>query len=443
MEKGIDCGFPCNACPPACAINDIQDGDETGVDCDEDPNTPCPSCFTGPTCNDGIQNGTETGVDCGDLETGGLACGPCPDPTCNDGIQNIHIELTDVVEAGYLVVVETGVDCDDSPLTSCPDCPIPTCFDGIQNGTEEGIDCGGGCGNACDPTPSCSNGFQDGNETGIDCDDDPATNCPPCPICGDEIKNGPELEPDCVDYPIPEYPCIQCPSCYDNDLTAELYELDVDCGGDCDDCPQFLRVESIGIGTGGAPAFQDQYSYNLQLAEFGNTDTLELDHNLYPGLSIEKVSGLYNYIEVIAHQGFETDNGLYIRRVELQLPYPEELGIDNPRPFLLSSYSVPLPGTCGPTGIPGNVLDLPVIFYSEFLVGGNTNFNRCFFLVDLDTDFTTLVYNYLNGTPQAGEYLTKGSVDGGELYYITPPPDNTAIEGSFENLEFEFQYSFF
>ncbi|MDH7444114.1 GEVED domain-containing protein [Aquimarina sp. 2201CG14-23] len=53
-----------------------------------------------PTCNDGIQNGNETGVDCD-----GPDCNPCTvDPTCNDGIQNGN---------------ETGVDCGGPDCTPC------------------------------------------------------------------------------------------------------------------------------------------------------------------------------------------------------------------------------------------------------------------------------------------------------------------------------------
>jgi hypothetical protein len=81
----------------------------------------CVGGVTAPTCNDNIQNGNETGVDCG-----GPDCPACP--TCTDGVQNGN---------------ETGVDCGG------PDCPAcPTCTDGVQNGNESGVDCGGP---DCDP----------------------------------------------------------------------------------------------------------------------------------------------------------------------------------------------------------------------------------------------------------------------------------------------------
>ncbi len=58
---------------PTCSDN-IQNGDETGIDCG---GSNCPPCNT-PTCSDNIQNGDETGVDCG-----GSNCPPCNTGTCD------------------------------------------------------------------------------------------------------------------------------------------------------------------------------------------------------------------------------------------------------------------------------------------------------------------------------------------------------------------------
>lgn len=52
---------------PTCFDN-VQNGDETGVDCGGS----CEPCEVAATCDDGIQNGDEEGVDCG-----GSSCGPC------------------------------------------------------------------------------------------------------------------------------------------------------------------------------------------------------------------------------------------------------------------------------------------------------------------------------------------------------------------------------
>jgi len=55
------------ACVAAQCYNDIQDGDETGIDCGGANCNPCP------TCTDGIRNGDEVGPDCG-----GSNCPGCP-----------------------------------------------------------------------------------------------------------------------------------------------------------------------------------------------------------------------------------------------------------------------------------------------------------------------------------------------------------------------------
>ena len=65
----------------------------------------------------------------------------------------------------------------------------PTCGDGIMNGSETGVDCGGGC----NPCSSCNDGVKNGNETGVDCGGD----CAPCSTCDDGVKNGDETGIDC------------------------------------------------------------------------------------------------------------------------------------------------------------------------------------------------------------------------------------------------------
>ena len=132
LALGGDFGFSestefCVSSAIATCDDEIQNGDETGVDCG---GSNCPAC---PTCDDEIQNGDETGVDCG-----GSNCPACP--TCDDEIQNGD---------------ETGVDCGGS---NCPACP--TCDDEIQNGDETGVDCGG----SCDP---CDDGTCQGTEVNL------------------------------------------------------------------------------------------------------------------------------------------------------------------------------------------------------------------------------------------------------------------------------------
>jgi hypothetical protein len=131
-ERHIDCGGPCNACPPDCS-DGIQNQDETKIDCG---GITCAAC---PTCNDNIQNQGERHTDCGG------PCNACP-PDCSDGIQNQD---------------ETKIDCGGTICAACP-----TCNDNIQNQGERHTDCGGPC-NAC--PPDCSDGIQNQGETGVDC----------------------------------------------------------------------------------------------------------------------------------------------------------------------------------------------------------------------------------------------------------------------------------
>lgn len=95
-ETGIDCGGPCDPCPPAASCTDgIQNQGETGIDC----GGPCQPCPPSASCTDGIQNQGETGIDCGG------PCEPCPpSASCSDGIQNQG---------------ETGIDC-GGPCEPCP-----------------------------------------------------------------------------------------------------------------------------------------------------------------------------------------------------------------------------------------------------------------------------------------------------------------------------------
>lgn len=454
-ETGIDCGFPCPfSCAPACD-DGIQNGDEAGVDCGGTCADPCPT----PNCVDGIQNGTETGIDCGDSPEPSI-CGPCPANTCSDGIQNIHIEVSEMFFDGYIVVVETGIDCDDNPNTSCPDCPIPSCFDGIQNGIETGVDCGGNCITQCDPLVNCNNGIMDGDETGIDCDDDPTTTCPTCPTCDDLILNGAEFDVDCVDYPIPALPgCMVCPSCHDEflnsiynpgDLTGML-ELDVDCGTpDCGPCMQELVVEDIG-GDGSTSGFRDQYSYNLLQSAVGITDTLELDHNQYPGLKVEKFTAGFSgpaYLKVTANQGIETATlGIYMRTITMYIPWPESMVTVNPffgpataAEMLTMFDSQPIaPGACDP---PVQGQERPYLIYREQLIDNPGTLNRCFFSYVDEPENSMLSIDYLLGYLQS-EYYTKGGINQGSLLYEPIPlPGVLDIEGSFTNLTFKFQYPF-
>lgn len=180
-----------------------------------------------PTCSDNIQNGDETGVDCGG------SCSPCPEvvscaapsslyasdiasdratlywSASSDAVQyQVQIKLASAVSwytfnttstnisirglgngLLYEWKVRTYCGSDYSDWTSSctfvagnassSSCVTtegeqPTCYDNIQNQGETGVDCGGPC-TACE---TCYDNIQNGDETGIDC----GGSCAPCAV---------------------------------------------------------------------------------------------------------------------------------------------------------------------------------------------------------------------------------------------------------------------
>jgi hypothetical protein len=124
----------------------------------------------------------------------------------------------------------------------------PSCSDGSRNGTETGVDCGGGQCAACGvgqgcagpsdcqsgictagvcQAPSCTDGLKTGNETDVDCGG-------ACPACddGDDCA----IAADCTSGVCTGGVC-QVPTCGDGVRNGS--ELDVDCGGSCAACVPF------------------------------------------------------------------------------------------------------------------------------------------------------------------------------------------------------------
>ena len=237
-----------------------------------------------PSCTDGIQNGSETGVDCGGSCT---PCGTCvnivvqirtdqypAEVTWN--IKNISgttiqssgnyavantlnthsycmpagcytLNLSDtygdgILSPGYYSVMQGTTELvSNLPYTTTKTANFclgstsaPTCNDGIKNGTETGVDCGGGC----SPCSSCNDGVKNGNETSVDC----GGSCTACPTCSDGLKNGSETGVDCGGS------CIPCTSC--NDGVKNGNETSIDCGGSCLACPTCSDGVKNGTETG-------------------------------------------------------------------------------------------------------------------------------------------------------------------------------------------------
>lgn len=170
-ESGPDCGGTCmNGCAPGVPCDDPSDC-AAGATCID-------LVCTSATCADQTKNGLETDVDCG-----GGACPKCADTEeCLIGGDCVSLICTaftcetatcsDNLKNG----LETGVDCGGaSGCSTCPTnapcmvgtdcasgvcganlkCAAATCPDGVMNGTETGLDCGGGCATKCGAGAAC------------------------------------------------------------------------------------------------------------------------------------------------------------------------------------------------------------------------------------------------------------------------------------------------
>jgi hypothetical protein len=204
-------------CPTDSCSDDLQNGDETGIDCGGSCPDACMTSATTPTCNDQLRNQDETAVDCG---------GSCS-AKCSQG-QGCDVDN----------------DCGE-PLLCSPTsrvCTAISCADNQQNGNEILVDCGGGacpgcpigtacvsaadCASsicalgACRASPLCDDDEQDGAETDVDCGGPDAG----CERCTDGASCS--VDGDCARSDCAQGVCI---SCQDNARNGG--ETDVDCGG--------------------------------------------------------------------------------------------------------------------------------------------------------------------------------------------------------------------
>jgi hypothetical protein len=195
-------------CAPPGPTDNVQNGDETDVDCGGSSPSRCGAlarckvssdcassiCLDkgqGLTCqapavDDGFRNGDETDIDCGGSKAprcgAGLSCAlreDCASDVCTGG-KCVAPAPADGVKNGD----ETDIDCGGAGAPRCADalgcvvasdcqssvcaalvCQAPSPTDGVKNGTESDVDCGGagnpGCatGKACAAHEDCaSNG---------------------------------------------------------------------------------------------------------------------------------------------------------------------------------------------------------------------------------------------------------------------------------------------
>ena len=280
-ETGVDCGGACEVC----ALSAPGDPCEMGGDCDSG-NCVDALCVAA-TCEDEVQNGDETGVDCGGMCQGCPPSGPgepceiggdCDSTICAD-----NVCLPARCDDGLRNATETDVDCGGECDQGCPldgSCILPedcatrgaciggsplmpvtygrcaaaNCDDLIRNQDETDVDCGGVCplrcslnqgcltNDDCDSgscqmedgmplgtcaAPNCSDGLQNGDETFVDCGGSCEQGCLPRHPCNEDADCNTGLTCD----------SLQCVASHCTDGTHNASETDYDCGGpNCVEC---------------------------------------------------------------------------------------------------------------------------------------------------------------------------------------------------------------
>ncbi|MCU0701123.1 MAG: hypothetical protein MUC96_31830 [Myxococcaceae bacterium] len=224
-ESDVDCGGACAAANPAnaCAVNQRC---AVGTDCASGVcNATTLRCVPN-GCFNGVRDGTETDLDCG---------GAC-EPRC----------------AGNRLCT-VNADCQSGVCAANGRCAPDQCSNGRLDGNETDLDCGGTCSSKCavsrgclvnadcvNPqglvgvpgfcsvasrtcvTSSCNTGARDGTETGVDCGGGTCGTCP--------VGQGCASNTDCASN-ICNLTTRLCVSSRCEDGVRNATETDIDCGG--------------------------------------------------------------------------------------------------------------------------------------------------------------------------------------------------------------------
>ena len=253
--------------PAACCTNGMQDYDEAGVDCGCSCNVPClvgsacsQDCDCGPSlccmaaggkqtcapcppsCSNGVKDGDETDVDCG---------GACRVPT---DCKMVNIPVVECARSAVPRIASTPFarrsrvcdPCEGMPdharfkkILVCDETSVKRCAHGSRCAVNE--DCLKGHACYMSTCYSCSNGIKDGSETGVDCGGGCAARCSDGSECAhdgdctsDWCSNGrcqalhvQEARPNNVSF------CTHDASHLRTDFDGQTsgFETDTDCGG--------------------------------------------------------------------------------------------------------------------------------------------------------------------------------------------------------------------
>ena len=138
--------------------------------------------------------------------------------------ENLHkVSQINTCTNGQQDASEDGVDCGGACSNACA---VDTCTNNQQDANEDGVDCGGACSTAC-AVDTCTNNQQDPNEDGVDCGGACSTACA-VDTC---TNNQQDANEDGVDCGGACSTACAVDTCANNQQDAN--EDGVDCGGAC------------------------------------------------------------------------------------------------------------------------------------------------------------------------------------------------------------------
>ncbi|MCA1764452.1 MAG: hypothetical protein LC664_15875 [Flavobacteriales bacterium] len=166
-------------------------------------------------------------------------------------------------------------------------------------------------------------------------------------------------------------------------------------------------------------------------------------------MKIEKLPGgaggvTPDLVRVEANQGFMTNNGLLIKTVVLQMPYPETYFDEGAGEGTVPLANLAQPTLAGCSPFQFGDDDIPFIEYSETLVENQNLLNKCFLSYVEPGETSELTVDYLVGYDVGpSEYYAKGEIDQGWLRTAPDAISGDTSEGIFENVGFKIQYDYF
>jgi hypothetical protein len=220
VDAGASAGCGGSECTVPVQLEQPPDASSSAPDFASRADGGSPPAAGAATCNDRVLNQNESDVDCGgrcapcndgqscrtdDDCAAGFFCpsasGRCTAASCTDGVRNGSEGGVDC--GGGCAGCADGANCAvnrdcASGVCAAGRCAAPTCFDNVENGTETDVDCGGTCNRNCGNGAGCASAAdcQSGVCAAQGCARGVAQCCQ-APSCSDGVTNGGESAVDC------------------------------------------------------------------------------------------------------------------------------------------------------------------------------------------------------------------------------------------------------